>query len=88
MFIASADFMTRNTVKRVEVAIPVKDKDIRLRLHELFVTLLADNCKARTLCADGNYRKVMTEGKELNSQEVFFEQAYQNASIAEQSSNI
>lgn len=55
VYIASADFMTRNTTKRVEVAAPVYDADIKNRILESFQLMLRDNVKASVLNADGNY---------------------------------
>lgn len=76
IYIASADYMTRNTLRRVEVAAPIYDPELRSVLDEMFVTMLSDNQQARELQADGNYKRVLAEGTELNSQEYFFEQAY------------
>ena len=47
VYIASADFMTRNTLRRVEVATPIYDKDLKMQLEEMFITMLSDNQKAR-----------------------------------------
>lgn len=47
VYIASADFMTRNTLRRVEVATPIYDPDIKMQLIEMFITMLSDNQKAR-----------------------------------------
>ena len=75
-YIASADFMTRNTVRRVEVAAPVYDERLQNKLQDMFDIMLADNQKARYLDAEGNYRRVINEGAPLNSQEYFYAQAY------------
>lgn len=75
-YIASADFMTRNTVRRVEVAAPVYDERLQNKLQDMFDTMLADNQKARYLCADGIYQRVTNEHAPLNSQEYFYAQAY------------
>lgn len=61
MFISSADFMTRNTLRRVEVAAPIYDEKIKHRLNHFFNTMLIDNCKARVQCANGEYEKVVNE---------------------------
>ena len=77
IYIASADFMTRNTVRRVEVAAPVYDQDIAQRLEEMFITMLSDNQKAREEDGEGNYHLVYRqEDTPLNSQEFFYEAAY------------
>ena len=75
-YIASADFMTRNTVRRVEVAAPVYGKKLQDKLQEMFDIMLSDNQKARVLGSDGNYRRVINDKAPVNSQEYFYEQAY------------
>ena len=82
VYISSADFMTRNTLRRVEVAVPVLDKELRERLKEMFGLMLSDNVKARELGADGTYRKVSTGDSPLNSQEALFQIAYDQALTA------
>ncbi|HIU79952.1 MAG TPA: polyphosphate kinase 1 [Candidatus Coproplasma excrementipullorum] len=62
-YISSADLMTRNVDKRVEIAAPVLDKKIEERILKILRIMLSDNVKARKLCADGKYRKV-TGGEE------------------------
>lgn len=76
IYLASADYMTRNTIRRVEVAAPVYDEDLKLQLGEMFITMLSDNQQARQLMSDGNYVRVKESDTPLNSQEFFFEQAY------------
>ena len=75
-YIASADFMTRNTVRRVEVAAPVYDERLQNKLQDMFDIMLADNQKARYLDAEGNYHRVINEKAPLTSQEYFYTQAY------------
>ena len=83
IYIASADFMTRNTLRRVEVATPILDEDIKSQISMMFDKMLADNCQARELDSDGEYTLV-SDGKEpLNSQEFFYDLAYERASKAE-----
>ena len=55
IYIASADWMTRNTVHRVEVAAPVENPDLKLRLNEMFITMFSDNVQARELKSNGKY---------------------------------
>lgn len=78
VYIASADFMTRNTIKRVEVAAPIYDEAIKGRIIEDFSIYLADDVKARQQI-DGAYVRKSKEGK-INAQEYFMERAYKNAS--------
>ena len=79
IYIASADFMTRNTLRRVEVAAPIYDKDLKMQLEEMFITMLSDNQKARQEDSHGNYEIVAVQETPLNSQEFFYDQAYMNA---------
>ena len=79
VYIASADFMTRNTLRRVEVATPIYDPDIKMQLIEMFITMLSDNQKAREEDNKGNYKIPKNQDTLLNSQEFFYEQAYRNA---------
>ncbi len=78
VYIASADYMTRNTLRRVEVASPIYDADIRARILDMFDTMLRDNVQAREMENNGQYRR-LKPGKDeapLNSQEYFYQQAY------------
>lgn len=75
-YIASADFMTRNTVRRVEVAAPVYAEHLKEELQNMFDIMLNDNQKARQLYPDGTYRRVENDQKPLNSQEKFYAMAY------------
>lgn len=85
VYISSADFMTRNTERRVEVAAPLLDKSIADRAVEIFETMLRDNVKAREQDSDGNYYHVQPKDGEprLNSQIYFYEQAYKAAEQAQ-----
>lgn len=82
IYISSADFMTRNTLRRVEVAAPIEDPDIRMQIQEMFVTMLSDNRKARIMNNKENYKIEPSDNAPLNSQEVFLQQAYDNAAPA------
>jgi polyphosphate kinase len=86
MFISSADYMTRNTVNRVEVAAPILDKKIKKRISEMFRILMSDNVKARIMQNDGTYiHAEPTEGEApLNAQEYFYEEAYKKATARKQ----
>ena len=81
VYIASADFMTRNTLRRVEVATPIYDKDLKMQLEEMFITMLSDNQKARQEDSRGNYEIAEAQETPLNSQEFFYEQAYMRVII-------
>lgn len=79
IYISSADFMTRNTLRRVEVAVPIHDRRIAARIINMFTIMLHDNVKARIQLSDGSYARVQSAGERLNSQEYFYRQAYENA---------
>ena len=79
VYIASADFMTRNTLRRVEVAAPVYDPDLKLQIIEMFITMLSDNQKAKEEDSEGNYKRPENQDTPLNSQEFFYQQAYDQA---------
>lgn len=78
IYIGSADYMSRNTIRRVEVAAPVEDEKLKKRIREMFSILMHDNVKARIMQNDGTYiRAERSENEEeLNSQEYFYEEAY------------
>ena len=79
LYIASADFMTRNTLRRVEVAAPVLDPDLQQQLVDMFATMLRDNCQAQEMTNTGDYVPVPRRGEAVNSQELFFQAAYDRA---------
>ena len=78
-YISSADFMTRNTVKRVEVAAPVYAPAIQEKIRGIFDLMLADNKKARQEDSEGSYALVKCEGDPVNSQEMLYQEAYDRA---------
>lgn len=79
VYIASADFMTRNTIRRVEVAAPILDEKIRERLDKMFETMMNDDEKGKSLTSKGNYVDRNINDVKVNSQELFYEMAYKNA---------
>lgn len=83
IYIASADFMTRNTLRRVEVAVPVYNERIRKQIVFMFDTMMSDNVQARELQRDGNYFRVENDSEPMNSQEYFYDLAYEQAKITE-----
>ena len=83
VYLASADFMTRNTIRRVEVAAPVLDETLKERLDWMFETMMKDNEKGKCLNASGKYVDRESNGTKLNSQELFYAMAYSNAEKAQ-----
>ncbi len=77
VYLSSADFMTRNTTRRVEVAAPVDDPALRAHLEQMFADELRDTAKGRLQQLDGSY--VRAEGEPFNSQEHFCDQAASGA---------
>jgi len=77
MYISSADLMTRNTEKRVEIATPILDEDIKKRILKYLEIQLKDNVGARVMNSKGEYEKIANEDEagRLSSQKYFTEQA-------------
>lgn len=83
VYLASDDFMTRNTIRRVEVAAPVLDDTLKERLDWMFETMMKDNEKGKCLNASGKYVDRESNGTKLNSQEMFYAMAHSNAEKAQ-----
>ena len=73
MYISSADFMTRNTERRVEIACPIQDANIRRRIREYLALCMADTAKARKLMPNGRLHKIQTDDEPIASQDVMME---------------
>jgi len=85
VYISSADFMTRNTERRVEVAAPVLDRTLADKVCNIFNICMSDNVKARELKPNGLYERVSAEGSEpLNAQAYFYKQAYEQAQVSDE----
>lgn len=78
VYISSADYMTRNTTRRVEVAAPVLDPDIRQRILDMFDTQMNDNVKARDMQPDGRYVRKPSDGVRVDAQSRAYAEAYAN----------
>lgn len=84
IYISSADWMTRNTLRRVEVSAPIYDENIKKRLCEIFDIIYSDNQQARVQQPDGNYKRRFPEGEKSRScQDLLYDEAYKLASVAE-----
>lgn len=81
IYLSSADMMTRNMLKRVEIMFPVKDREIQNEIKEIMDIFLKDNVKARIGQNDGSYKYVEATGKKINSQEVLLKRALRNTEV-------
>ena len=83
VYIASADFMTRNTLRRVEVAAPIENEKLKKLLLDMFDVMLRDNQKARVELPDTTYAMAsaleLQNDPPINAQEYFYEKAYEAA---------
>ena len=76
VYIGSADYMTRNTLRRVEVATPIYDDEIRERIDSMFEIMMKDDEKGKILNKKGLYEDRQINECKLNSQELFYKMAY------------
>ena len=79
MYISSADLMTRNTERRVEIACPIDDPAVRTRLHDILYAMQHDTVKARVLQPDGTYCKKPAVQDPICAQDLLMQQAIENA---------
>lgn len=82
MYISSADFMTRNMDKRVEVGCPIKDKTVKEKIMHFIEVQQADNTKARIMRSDGTYRSIITSNEPIDNHTVLMNEARRNAGNA------
>ena len=73
VFIGSADLMTRNTEKRIEVTTPVKDNESKNKIIDYMNLQWKDNSKSRIMNVYGEYEKVTDDEKIFNSQDYMIE---------------
>lgn len=83
IYISSADFMTRNTLKRIEVAAPVLDEKIKNKILDIFNTQMNDNVKARIQQPDASYSRSEISQSAVSAQELFYSRAYAAAQLAQ-----
>ena len=71
IYLSSADLMTRNTEKRVEIGFPIEDAKLKKRIIKMVELMLNDNVKAREIDSNGNYNKIAYTGEPISSQDIF-----------------
>lgn len=79
VYISSADYMTRNTTRRVEVAAPILSEEVKKRVLDIFDTQMQDNVKARIMQPDGKYVRAERGDIAIDAQSRFYAEAYANA---------
>ncbi len=84
MYISSADFMTRNTQRRVEVACPVYDKTVRKEIHKIIEAVRNDNVKGRMMMTDGTYAEKINGADPFDSQQYLMDEAGERAMAPEE----
>ena len=82
MYISSADFMTRNMDKRVEVGCPIKDKYVKEKIMHFIEVQQDDNTKARIMRSDGTYRSIITSNEPIDNHTVLMNEAKRNSGNA------
>ena len=79
VYIGSADFMTRNTIRRVEVAVPILNQQVRDHLDHMFEMMMSDDEKGKELTSKGFYVSRNLSEIKMDSQELFYAMAYSQA---------
>ena len=79
VYIGSADFMTRNTIRRVEVAVPILNQQVRDHLDHMFEMMMSDDEKGKELTSKGFYVSRNLSKIKMDSQELFYAMAYSQA---------
>jgi polyphosphate kinase len=85
VYLASADWMRRNLLKRLEIMFPVLNPQLRKRLIEVLNVYFADNVKARRLLPTGKYEPYRNDGPPMQAQAKFYKDALDLVRVAEQS---
>ncbi len=83
IYISSADLMTRNLERRLEIAAPIYDEGIKQQLTQHLLVLLSDDVKARILQKNGNYVRKETK-EQVHAQTYFYHQAVLASKTAEE----
>lgn len=81
IYISSADLMTRNTQKRIEIACPIYDKEIKAKLETYLLTQLADNIDAKYIDQNGDYQPIQSDKEPLSMQETYMLRANEKSAL-------
>ena len=81
-YISSADWMPRNLNDRVELMVPVEDKELQETLKHILQLYLEDNQKAHSMRADGSYRKVIEKEHKVSAQTFFMKQCKNDKEVS------
>jgi len=76
IYLSSGDLMTRNTEKRVEIAFPVDDLDLKDEIRSMMEIMLSDNVKARRINEKGDYERIIREGEKVDAQKCLMQRDY------------
>ena len=79
IYISSADMMTRNTEKRVEIAAPIKEIRLKKDILAYLELQMKDNVKARLIDQDGNLYKIESTDEKIDSQDIMMQRAIEEA---------
>ncbi len=86
LYISSADLMTRNMSRRVELACPIKDPRVKRQINHLLELNFKDTTKARVLKSDGTYERKRNSSDGISSQELLMKEAISDAAKSKASS--
>ncbi len=83
IFLSSADWMTRNLDRRIELMFEVEDKALKVKMEEILEVIFSDTQKTRVLGNDGLYKRIDRRGKiKLNAQEYFLGRSKEQSKAA------
>lgn len=88
LFISSADFMTRNTQQRVEIACPIYDRAVKEKIHHILDLCMQDNAKSRQMCSDGTYSKIRQNDMPIDCQKQLMEETISKNATVQESSHL
>ena len=78
IFLSSADWMTRNFDRRIELLFEITKPEIKSHMQFILDSYLKDTRKARVLKSDRSYGRIKKEGETFDVQEYFIKPLYQD----------